>query len=206
MTRLFVPDLILSRPLGSDKEKDATIFNTPVRNDSDPATESFHADQKGHHTVDINGGDEVDSFIRDPFHPFDDLPPEKHWVMTIRAVFVGLCCGCLVNASNVYLGLKTGWTFSANLFGVSTSVSYQRLNTKRVRLSLVLRFSSSFRPRSRRTFPSLEAALDLKRTTLFRQLLWLRAVFLMFSSPHTQLYISSSCLIPLRTIFGGSFP
>ncbi|TLD26101.1 oligopeptide transporter [Venturia nashicola] len=106
-----------SAPLGSDMEKDATFFNTPVRNDSDP-TESFHGDEKVHHTIEVGGEEEEgDSFIRDPFRPFDDLPSEKQWVMTIRAVFVGLCCGCLVNASNVYLGLKTGWTFSANLFG-----------------------------------------------------------------------------------------
>jgi uncharacterized oligopeptide transporter (OPT) family protein len=26
-----------------------------------------------------------------------------------------------VNASNIYLGLKTGWTFTANLFGVCNS-------------------------------------------------------------------------------------
>ncbi len=37
--------------------------------------------------------------------------------LTIRAVIVGVILGSLVNASNVYLGLKTGFTFSANLFG-----------------------------------------------------------------------------------------
>jgi hypothetical protein len=62
---------------------------------------------------------DVDDFIRDPFHPFDDLPEEKEWVLTFRAMFIGLCCGVLVNASNIYLGLKSGWTFGANLFGVS---------------------------------------------------------------------------------------
>ncbi|KAE9974174.1 hypothetical protein BLS_003255 [Venturia inaequalis] len=107
-----------SAPLGSDMEKDTTIFNTPVQNGSDPA-ESFHGDEKAQHTIEVGGEgeEEEDSFIRDPFRPFDDLPPEKQWVVTIRAVFVGLCCGCLVNASNLYLGLKTGWTFGANLFG-----------------------------------------------------------------------------------------
>lgn len=56
-------------------------------------------------------------FLSNPFRPFDDLPDEPHRIITIRAVFVGLCCGALVNASNVYLGLKTGWTFGGNLFG-----------------------------------------------------------------------------------------
>ena len=61
----------------------------------------------------------LDDFTIDPFKPFDDLPEEGKHILTVRALFVGLCCGALVNASNVYLGLKTGWTFTANLFGVS---------------------------------------------------------------------------------------
>jgi hypothetical protein len=61
-----------------------------------------------------------DDFAIDPFKPFDDLPEERKDILTVRAVFVGLCCGALVNASNIYLGLKTGWTFTANLFGVSS--------------------------------------------------------------------------------------
>jgi OPT family oligopeptide transporter len=59
----------------------------------------------------------VDSFAADPFVPFDDLPDERSWILTPRAVFIGLIAGALVNASNVYLGLKSGWTFTANLFG-----------------------------------------------------------------------------------------
>ncbi|USW50572.1 Putative oligopeptide transporter, OPT superfamily [Septoria linicola] len=53
----------------------------------------------------------------DPFTPFDDLPEERHFIVTIRSILVGVICGALVNASNVYLGLKTGWTFGASLFG-----------------------------------------------------------------------------------------
>ncbi|OJD37333.1 oligopeptide transporter [Diplodia corticola] len=64
------------------------------------------------------GEDEVaDDHLPDPFVPFDDLPEERSRVLTVRAVIMGCICGALVNASNVYLGLKTGWTFSANLFG-----------------------------------------------------------------------------------------
>jgi hypothetical protein len=55
--------------------------------------------------------------IADPFAPYNDLPEERHWIVTFRAMFIGCCCGALVNASNVYLGLKTGWTFGASLFG-----------------------------------------------------------------------------------------
>ncbi|KAF2397436.1 oligopeptide transporter [Trichodelitschia bisporula] len=58
-----------------------------------------------------------DAFAKDPFTPFNDLPEERPRILTIRAVFIGLICGVLVNASNLYLGLKSGWTFGANLFG-----------------------------------------------------------------------------------------
>ncbi|KAF2150022.1 oligopeptide transporter [Myriangium duriaei CBS 260.36] len=53
----------------------------------------------------------------DPFVPFHDLPDERATIVTVRAIVVGCVCGAAVNASNVYLGLKTGWTFTANLFG-----------------------------------------------------------------------------------------
>jgi hypothetical protein len=49
--------------------------------------------------------------IADPFTPFEDLPDERRIIVTIRAMLVGSICGALVNASNIYLGLKTGWTF-----------------------------------------------------------------------------------------------
>lgn len=55
--------------------------------------------------------------IIDPFVPFDDLPDEPTRILTVRAMIVGCVCGALVNASNIYLGLKTGWTFGASLFG-----------------------------------------------------------------------------------------
>ncbi|EMC98140.1 hypothetical protein BAUCODRAFT_32137 [Baudoinia panamericana UAMH 10762] len=55
--------------------------------------------------------------VIDPFVPFDDLPEERQRIVTFRAMFVGCICGALVNASNLYLGLKSGWTFGASLFG-----------------------------------------------------------------------------------------
>ncbi|PSK46092.1 hypothetical protein B9Z65_5060 [Elsinoe australis] len=59
----------------------------------------------------------------DPFVPFDGLTDENNRIVTIRAMFVGCCCGAAVNASNVYLGLKTGWTFGASLFGAIVGFS-----------------------------------------------------------------------------------
>ncbi|KAI0739263.1 OPT oligopeptide transporter [Daedaleopsis nitida] len=44
-----------------------------------------------------------------------DAPEEQQF--TFRAVFVGCALGAVISASNVYLGLKTGWTFGASLFG-----------------------------------------------------------------------------------------
>ena len=52
----------------------------------------------------------------DPFLPFPDdpdIPHETHsQILTVRAVLTGCILGGLVNASNVYLGLKTGTTAS----------------------------------------------------------------------------------------------
>ncbi|MCJ1403415.1 hypothetical protein MMC11_006638 [Xylographa trunciseda] len=59
---------------------------------------------------------EGDESPKDPFKPFDDLPDEDRNILTFRALLVGVLCGALVNASNIYLGLKSGWTASANIF------------------------------------------------------------------------------------------
>ncbi|CEG67415.1 hypothetical protein CU097_007557 [Rhizopus azygosporus] len=44
------------------------------------------------------------------------LHPEEHQ-FTFRAAIIGSLFGCLVSASNTYLGLKIGWSFGASLFG-----------------------------------------------------------------------------------------
>jgi hypothetical protein len=76
---------------------------------------------------DLNGQDPSgDNFAVDPFQPFDDLPSENRNVLTIRAITVGILCGALVNASNIYLGLKSGWTSSANLFAARRPCSRQK--------------------------------------------------------------------------------
>ncbi|KAL7806880.1 OPT oligopeptide transporter domain-containing protein [Trichoderma gracile] len=63
--------------------------------------------------------DEEDEAITDLFV---SLPPIKGIEaepnpLTVRAVLTGIVLGSLVNASNVYLGLKTGFTFPATMFG-----------------------------------------------------------------------------------------
>ncbi|KIJ61696.1 hypothetical protein HYDPIDRAFT_31028 [Hydnomerulius pinastri MD-312] len=52
----------------------------------------------------------------DPF-PIDPDAPVEERQFTLRAVLVGCGLGAVIAASNVYLGLKTGWTFGASLFG-----------------------------------------------------------------------------------------
>jgi uncharacterized oligopeptide transporter (OPT) family protein len=51
-----------------------------------------------------------------PF-PIDPDAPEETHQLTFRAVLVGCALGAVVGASNIYLGLKTGFTFGPQLFG-----------------------------------------------------------------------------------------
>ena len=51
-----------------------------------------------------------------PFPPLKGVPEEQQQ-LSIRALVIGVCLGAVVSASNIYLGLKTGWTFGASLFG-----------------------------------------------------------------------------------------
>ncbi|KAH6714629.1 OPT oligopeptide transporter protein-domain-containing protein [Leptodontidium sp. MPI-SDFR-AT-0119] len=58
--------------------------------------------------------------ILDLFEPFPPQPgeiQENPRVLTFRAVIVGSLLGCLVTASNTYMGLKTAFGFGAGLFG-----------------------------------------------------------------------------------------
>jgi hypothetical protein len=74
--------------------------------------------------VDIDGEkepivEEEEAEILDNMYPFPPLKgiPEEEQQLTVRALVVGVCLGAIVSASNIYLGLKTGWTFGASLFG-----------------------------------------------------------------------------------------
>jgi hypothetical protein len=51
-----------------------------------------------------------------PFPPLKGVPDEEQQ-LSIRALVIGIMLGAVVSASNIYLGLKTGWTFGASLFG-----------------------------------------------------------------------------------------
>ncbi|CAD6897100.1 unnamed protein product [Tilletia controversa] len=57
-----------------------------------------------------------DPFLGAPFS-LEELGEEEGSGFTIRAILLGSVLGLLIAASNVYLGLKTGFTFAASLFG-----------------------------------------------------------------------------------------
>ena len=68
---------------------------------------------------DIRDSEELsEDQIKDLYVPLPmDLGIEETNPLTIRAVIIGCCLGALVNASNLYLGLKTGFTFGSAMFG-----------------------------------------------------------------------------------------
>ena len=84
--------------------------------------------------------------VVDPFVPYDDLPDENKNILTVRAMIVGCICGALVNASNVYLGLKTGWTFGASLFGAIVGFSVLKSLSRALPENFPI-FGGSFGPR-----------------------------------------------------------
>ncbi|TFK92506.1 OPT oligopeptide transporter [Polyporus arcularius HHB13444] len=84
------------------------------RSSSHGSTDEKHfAEQTGppHDDDDPNTHD-----ISRPF-PVDPTEIEETHQLTLRAIVVGCCLGAIVGASNIYLGLKTGFTFGPQLFG-----------------------------------------------------------------------------------------
>ncbi|OAA74699.1 oligopeptide transporter [Akanthomyces lecanii RCEF 1005] len=59
--------------------------------------------------------------LSDLFVPFADIPDWTGPIVTLRAAVVGVLGGVLVNASNIYIGLRAGWTTSANVLGAIVS-------------------------------------------------------------------------------------
>lgn len=96
-------------------------------------TEKIALDEKAP-SIDIKSdiSDDTDPVITDLFTSFPDLKgvePEEN-PLTVRAVLIGIVLGSLVNASNVYLGLKTGFTFPATLFGAIFGYGFVLVLTK----------------------------------------------------------------------------
>lgn len=129
-------------------------FEREVRYDNKPNTRiTVHIDE--------NESPREDEEILDITKPFPDLPgqPEESAQFTIRALIVGTLLGAVVSASNMYLCLKTGWTFGASLFGTSGQSSPFR--------STADNFSRS-NPRIRHSQASQQLPTQILRRRLLR--------------------------------------
>ncbi|KAI6927901.1 oligopeptide transporter [Hortaea werneckii] len=125
-------------PAGDGSEPFAHPMAMAVPNMGGEVVVNTHIDPKAPYdeTVSIHSlKDDADSEtedITDTFVPFPTLKgvPEEPNPLTTRSVVVGIILGSLVNASNVYLGLKTGFTFGASMFGAIFGYGIVKLLSK----------------------------------------------------------------------------
>ncbi|KAI1842514.1 hypothetical protein JX265_012674 [Neoarthrinium moseri] len=80
-------------------------------------------------------GDDADEGHQGPEDIYKPLPPlegvpDEPMPLTFRAVIIGTILGSLVNASNVYLGLKTGFTMGSSMFGAIFGYGFVKLLSK----------------------------------------------------------------------------
>ncbi|KAK6073953.1 oligopeptide transporter [Seiridium cupressi] len=70
--------------------------------------------------------------VLDLYQPLPNIEgaPVEGNPLTARAIVVGIILGSLVNASNIYLGLKTGFLFGASMFGAIFGYGIVKLLTK----------------------------------------------------------------------------
>ncbi|KAH7882089.1 OPT oligopeptide transporter protein-domain-containing protein [Phlebopus sp. FC_14] len=112
---------------------DGTIYESDLPGGRDFSSDtkskyssSYSGDEKAGMAVDVVSAEQQDGGettagprtinTDDPF-PIDPDAPVEEQQFTLRAIVVGCSLGAVIAASNVYLGLKTGWTFGASLFG-----------------------------------------------------------------------------------------
>lgn len=86
------------------------------KQDYDDIKEKQDSQDYNQTTLDVGPVMEESWIPGDPLE-VDPTLPEEHAQFTVRAVFVGCCVGAVVQASNLYLGLKTGFTFGPQLLG-----------------------------------------------------------------------------------------
>lgn len=86
-----------------------------------PSNGSLSEDGNGNGkpVFEVNESQEGSDEPLDITRPFPEFPGQldEYGQFTLRAVIVGTVLGAVVSASNMYLCLKTGWTFGASLFG-----------------------------------------------------------------------------------------
>ncbi|KAJ3273305.1 hypothetical protein HK104_004289, partial [Borealophlyctis nickersoniae] len=90
--------------------------------DADPSTDDTRSIPPASKAASLGGQlypVENDNDLKKDAFADDSIPvvhhPEEHQ-FTFRASIIGSLLGCIVAASNMYLGLKVGWTFGAQLF------------------------------------------------------------------------------------------
>ncbi|KAG0370115.1 hypothetical protein BGZ54_007643 [Gamsiella multidivaricata] len=101
------------RPMESHRPQESLEGHHPLGH---PA--SFKADDYVHpdHAISFTEDKRSDGGALDINDGDEEFPPEEHQ-FTWRAAIVGSLLGCVVAASNLYVGLKIGWTFGASLWG-----------------------------------------------------------------------------------------
>ncbi|PPQ96836.1 hypothetical protein CVT26_006005 [Gymnopilus dilepis] len=125
--------------------------------------EAAYVDEK--HASSLEEGsleDKVETFddhdVTRPF-PIDPNEIEETHQLTFRAIFVGCALGAIVGASNIYLGLKTGFTFGPQLFGAIFGYAILKALSKAIPDSGILsRFGGYFGPKENCTVQSAATA------------------------------------------------
>ncbi|KAF5368921.1 hypothetical protein D9758_002936 [Tetrapyrgos nigripes] len=92
------------------------IYTVPTVNRDTVSSSNYPDEKRPHSEEDLVVETYDDHDVTRPF-PVDPLAPVETHQLTVRAVFVGCVLGAIVGASNIYLGLKTGFTFGPQLFG-----------------------------------------------------------------------------------------
>ncbi|TFK64265.1 OPT oligopeptide transporter [Pluteus cervinus] len=100
-----------------------------------------------------------DHDVTKPF-PIASWEVEETHQLTVRALVVGCALGAVVGASNIYLGLKTGFTFGPQLFGAIIGFAILKPLTRIVPESGILGslFGGSFGPKENCTVQSAATA------------------------------------------------
>ncbi|KAF8761685.1 OPT oligopeptide transporter protein [Rhizoctonia solani] len=82
----------------------------------DEKTPSFDEKKDNEKSLGVHDSDHGHTDSHEPF-PIDPEHADEEYQLTLRALVVGWMLGAVVGASNIYLGLKTGFTFGPQLFG-----------------------------------------------------------------------------------------
>ncbi|KAF5310734.1 hypothetical protein D9619_007896 [Psilocybe cf. subviscida] len=138
------------------------IETSPVYH-RDPKTENEYGSDKNGSSLEENHLEPPEESFDDhdvtkPF-PIDQYEIEETHQLSFRAIAVGCLLGAVVGASNIYLGLKTGFTFGPQLFGaIFGYVILKALSTLLPRSGLLGFLGGEFGPKENCTVQSAATA------------------------------------------------